>query len=399
MNNIYHENTKYNNFKKRIFEIIQIGNKEDFLSHGFDIFIAMVIITNITVMFLETYKELAKYFPTFEHIEYITLVVFCLEYSIRIWTADYLYPNLTKKKARLRFLISFDGVIDLLTILPFFFLSGFIAFRMLRVVRIFHLFRLNSSYDSFNVITQVLYDKKNQIFSSVFFIIILMLASALGMYSAEHEAQPEVYENAFSCIWWSVSTVLTVGYGDIYPITTAGKMLAILIAFLGVGVVAIPTGIISAGFVEQYTKLGTTTEEKNIQFITVHIDESSSWKNQKVSDLCLPNNIILAVILREKETIIPKGDTLLMVNDHILICAPNNTKNTFIDLHEIKIGENHPWINSQIAELDFSRLSMIVMIKRKERVLIPTDSTIIKQGDNIIMYSKQKIKDSTKLYI
>lgn len=136
-------------------------------------------------------------------IELITILIFCVEYLMRIWTADCLYPDKAKGKAVLKFLLSYDGVIDLLTILPFFFLSGFVAFRMLRVVRIFNLFRINTQYDSFNVITTVLYDKKNQILSSVFIILVLMLSSSLCMYGAEHEVQPDQFKNAFSGIWWS----------------------------------------------------------------------------------------------------------------------------------------------------------------------------------------------------
>ena len=142
-------------------------------------------------------------------------------------------------------MVSFDGVVDILTIVPVFFLSGFVIFRMLRVARIFHLFRLNARYDSFNVITTVLYEKRNQISFLGVIVVILMLASSLCMYSVEHDAQPEVFRNAFSGVWWSMSTLLTVGYGDIYPITTLGRLMAICIAYLGVGVVAIPTGIIS----------------------------------------------------------------------------------------------------------------------------------------------------------
>ena len=150
-------------------------------------------------------------------------------------------------------------------------MSGFVAFRMLRVVRIFHLFRVNSYYDSFNVIKSVIYEKRNQLASSIFIILILMTASSLCMYSAEHEAQPEAFANAFSELWWSVSTMLTVGYGDIYPITTAGQIMAIVIAFLGVGVVAIPTGIISAGFVEQYTKAQNASSALETSINTVHV--------------------------------------------------------------------------------------------------------------------------------
>jgi voltage-gated potassium channel len=240
--------------KKRIFDIIQIGNRGDIPSFMFDMFIVTVIFLNILVTFLETFEQLSSLFGVFGVIDAVTIGIFCVEYLLRIWTADLLYPDSGKKMSRLRFLCSFDGIVDLLTILPFFFLSGFIVFRMLRVVRILRLFRINAQYDSFNVIKTVLVEKRNQIMSSVFIIIVLMLASSLGMYSAEHSAQPEAFSNAFSGIWWSVSALLTVGYGDVYPITVIGKIMAILVAFFGVGVVAIPTGIISAGFVEQYTK-------------------------------------------------------------------------------------------------------------------------------------------------
>ena len=241
--------------KKRIFDIIQIGKRDDFISRAFDIFIVAVILVNIAILFMETFEQLDPYASVLKGIETVTVIIFCLEYILRIWTAEYLYPDQKGVKAVLRFLFSFDGIVDLLTILPFFFLSGFVAFRMLRVVRIFHLFRINAYYDSFNVITSVLYEKRNQIISSIFIILVLMMASSLCMYSAEHDAQPEVFNNAFSGIWWSISTILTVGYGDIYPITALGRLMAILIAFLGVGAVAIPTGIISAGFVEQYTRI------------------------------------------------------------------------------------------------------------------------------------------------
>ena len=160
---------------------------------------------------------------------------------------------------------------DLLTILPFLFLSGFIAFRILRIFRIFHLFRINTQYDSFNIITLVLKEKWKQIGSSLVIIVVIMLAASLGMYSVEHSAQPDKFTNAFSGMWWSVSALLTVGYGDIYPVTVVGKIMGILIAFLGVGVVAIPTGIISAGFVEQF-RLRSNSDKKlaakyNIPFI------------------------------------------------------------------------------------------------------------------------------------
>lgn len=305
--------------KKRIFDIIQIGKKDDLTSRAFDIFIVLTIITNIAVLFLETFDELNAYAPLFKTVETVTVVIFCVEYLLRIWTAEYLYPGRGRLKAVFKFLVSFDGIVDLCTILPFFFLSGFIAFRMLRVVRIFHLFRINAYYDSFNVITSVLYEKKNQIISSVFIIMVLIMASSLCMYSAEHEVQPGVFNNAFSGIWWSISTILTVGYGDIYPVTILGRIMAIIISFLGVGVVAIPTGIISAGFVEQYTQLQMARSTDNMKgTVKIEIDADSPFVNLSIKKAEEQYHITALVIVRKGEVILPVESMKLKQKDMLI---------------------------------------------------------------------------------
>lgn len=310
--------------KEKIFNIIQIGDKSNRVSRMFDIFITITIVTNILITFMQTFPELSFLSGVFRVVEYITIVIFCVEYALRIWTAEYLYPDRSRSGARLRFLVSFDGVVDLLTIIPAFFLSGFVIFRMLRVARIFHLFRLNAKYDSFNVITTVLYEKRNQIISSVFIVMILMLASSLCMYSVEHEAQPEVFRNAFSGIWWSMSTLLTVGYGDIYPITTLGRVMAIGIAYLGVGVVAIPTGIISAGFVEQYQRKSNISSLKNEdirEIAEIFVDRRYAGKTvEEVED---DNQITIFLVLREDLSILPQKDTILRINDIMVIREEN----------------------------------------------------------------------------
>ena len=251
-------------------------------------------------------------------------MIFCIEYALRIWTADYLYPEKTPGRARFCFLISFDGVVDLLTIIPVFFLSGFIIFRMLRVARIFHLFRLNAKYDSFNIITTVLYEKRNQIISSVFIVMVLMLASSMCMYSVEHNAQPDIFRNAFSGIWWSMSTLLTVGYGDIYPVTTLGRVMAICIAYLGVGAVAIPTGIISAGFVEQYQRKSSLSSMKDadIQEIAeVFVDKRYAGKT--IEEMEEEQNIKIFLVLRDDLSVLPQKNMVLKLNDIVIIRIEN----------------------------------------------------------------------------
>lgn len=312
--------------KKRIFDIIQIGNKEDFPSRAFDLFIVITIILNILTMFLQTFSELEPLSVLFKWVEGVTLGIFCIEYFLRIWTADYLYPNMKGIMAKVKFLFSFEGIVDLLTILPFFYLSGFIAFRMVRIVRIFHLFRINGQTDSFHVITEVLYEKKNQIVSSLFIIIILMLASSIGMYSAEHEAQPEAFANAFSGIWWSAAALLTIGYGDIYPITVMGRIMAIISAFLGVGVVAIPTGIISAGFVEQYSKQKYADYSlSDVESIgEVLVTKGHLYEGLYINELWDKYSVRVMVILRGQLTLlatptvqVEEGDILVLQSDRL----------------------------------------------------------------------------------
>ena len=305
--------------RRRIFEIIQIGNTSDLPSRAFDIALVCAIVLNISVMLLETFDRFAGCTPWFDWIEAVTILFFCVEYVLRIWTADFLYPGSSRAGAAMRFLHSFDGIVDLLTILPFFWMSGFVAFRMLRVVRIFHLFRVNSYYDSFNVIKSVIYEKRNQLASSIFIILILMTASSLCMYSAEHEAQPEAFANAFSGLWWSVSTMLTVGYGDIYPITIAGQIMAIIIAFLGVGVVAIPTGIISAGFVEQYTKAQNASSALETSINTVLVDIDSMWLGKSAAEIEEQYHMVVVVVRRGNALMQPGPDYRVEIKDVLAV--------------------------------------------------------------------------------
>ncbi len=309
--------------KKKIFDIIQIGSRGDLPSRLFDYFISIVIVINISVLFLETFDELSELKSFFRLLEVITILIFCVEYVLRIWTAEYLYPQKTAAGARFKFFCSYDGIVDLLTILPFFFLAGFVVFRLLRVVRIFRLFMINAKDDSFSVITSVLYDKKNQIISSIFIILVLMLASSLCMYSVEGQRQPDVFKNAFSGLWWSMTTIFTVGYGDMYPITVLGRVFAVIITFLGVGVVAIPTGIISAGFVEQYTKAQNSSANYGLsgakaQTLSVTVTEDSPYIGMMVGEMEDKYNVAVALVLRGELMVLALDNVTIMQDDIIL---------------------------------------------------------------------------------
>lgn len=389
---------KYNSIRKRVFQIIQIGNTSDFWSKTFDFVIVLSILLNLFVVFFETFDMSADYYGILCDIERVTVIIFTAEYALRLWTADYLYP---KEKhllgAELKFIFSLYGLIDLLCFLPYYlpivFPSGIVAFRILRVIRIFRLFRINAYYDAFNVITDVLKEKKNQIFSAVFIILMLVMASSLIMYNLEHEAQPESFKNAFSGIWWAVSTLLTVGYGDIYPITNIGRFVGILLAFLGVGLVAIPTGIISAGFVEQYSRvknLSSASPEYPVSFVTLSIDKVHEWAGEKIRDINVPKGLLIIAVKRDEETLVANGNLVIYPGDKVLIGAEHAKDDMGILLTEVLIKEENEWIGERLADLDIDDDMLIVMIKRGHKTLIPTGTTMIHEGDMLLVYKQKR---------
>ena len=385
--------------KKRIFEIIQLSNTYDNVEKAFDIFIALTIAVNLFVTIFGTFNESLPYKDALYVIEGITVFIFIIEYALRLWTVEYLYPEKERWAAVLKYMTSFFGLLDFVTIVVFFLplaSSGVVAFRMLRMARVFNLFKVNNYNDSFKVITDVLYEKKSQITSSVFIILILMVASSLLMYSIESTAQPEVFENAFSGIWWSMSTLLTVGYGDIYPITTLGRLMAIVIAFLGVGLVAIPTGIISAGFVEQQTRMKTREdymEEAVLRFVVIHVNDTHPYVGKQVKDLNIPPGLIMAVVIRDEEVLLPKGDMSIMSEDKLVIGAEAYKDDLGISLKEVILKDKHPWIGHAIKDLDISRKTLIIAIKRRNRIVIPHGNTRLQKQDMLFVYSKKDIDE------
>lgn len=391
--------------KKRIFELVEVGYAGDFWSRAYDILGVVAIAVNLTISVLDTYDNIhAQYGGILSALETVTVLFFTLDYALRVWTADQLYP--AHPHAIRKYVLSMTGIIDLLCFLPWylpvFFPAGAVAFRMFRVVRIFRLFRINTYYDSLNVIAEVISGKRQQLFSSVFILCVLMMGASLCMYSLEHDAQPDVFANAFSGVWWAASTLLTVGYGDIYPLTPAGRLFGICITFLGVGIVAIPTGIISAGFVEQYSKIkriSEIAEETDIHFIKLRLASGDAWTGKAVKDLGLPKGVIMAAIRRGKEVIAPRGGVELMSGDTIILGAEPLRDDQRIDFQEITLRRQHPWNKKAIRDLDISRHTLIVAVRRGNKALIPNGDLVLKEGDTVILYTQTRMADAEKVQI
>lgn len=393
--------------KKRLSEIIEVGYIDDPISRLYDIINALAIVVNLTASILYTFAEVrALCGPPLLTVEAVTVAFFAVDYCLRLWTAPVLAPKLSGSRAVWKYAASFSGLVDLLSFLPYylpvFLPAGAVAFRMFRVVRIFRLFRINAYYDSLNVITQVIASKRQQLLSSVFILLVLMLASSLCMYSLEHEAQPEVFSNAFSGIWWSVSTLLTVGYGDIYPITNLGKLFGIVISFLGVGMVAIPTGIISAGFVDQYSRIKRISEyghEADVHFIKVLLSQNDRWSGKTIQSLGLPSGIIVAAIQRKSRIVVPRGNVELLPGDTLVLGAESVGDDRHIDLKEVVLRRQNPWNGQAVRDLDISRQTFIVMVRRKGKILIPNGDLVLLEGDSVILYTQSHIWEANSIEI
>ena len=394
------EESNWEKTQKKLFAMVSTGVTDSGLNQFYDIFSTLALVANIFCAFASTFENLdAQYGTLFDWVEEITVAFFVIDYMLRIITARQQYKGYPAGKAIGKYVTSGYGIIDLLSFLPHylptFFPAGAAVFRMFRVVRIFRLFRINAYSDSLSLIGNVLSKKKTQPLASVFVIAMLIMASSLCMYCVEHEAQPEIFRNAFSGIWWATSTLLTVGYGDIYPITPMGQFLGIIITFLGVGLVAIPTGIISAGFVEEYqlaTRLADIEQEKDVRFIKASIDPGDAWIGKTISEVAMPSGSIIALVIRDGETLVPRGDIEIMLGDKLIICAESATEGMLEDVKEVILGRNHPWKNQKIRDLDISRQTFIVLVERDGRTIKPEGDLVLLEGDKVLIYTKENLR-------
>lgn len=255
----------YTKVKRRVFAIIQPSSGSGIVSKLFDWLLIGLIVLNVILVILDTFSGVPAPVRTVSgYIETISVAIFTVEYILRLWTSTYIYTDKSPFVARVRYAFSFMAIVDLLAIMPFY--LPFIVsidlrvLRMLRLLRMLRVLKVNRYTSALFMVGDVLKRKATQLLSSMFVVLILMVVASLLMYNIESEAQPDVFQNAFSGMWWAVATLTTVGYGDIYPITVMGKVLSAIIALLGIGLVAVPTGIISAGFMEYISEQNVTQE-------------------------------------------------------------------------------------------------------------------------------------------
>jgi voltage-gated potassium channel len=231
--------------KSYIKNIVEIHDNKK--SRFFSLFIQALIFISIITFSIETLPDLRPETRNIlESIELFCVAIFTIEYALRIYVSD----------KKLKFIFSFFGIVDLIAILPFYLsfgvdLRSLRALRFLRLFRILKLVRYNRAMNHF---TRAISSAKEQIFLFIFITLILIYFSAIGIYYFESQAQPEHFSSIFDSLWWAIITLTTVGYGDVYPITVGGKVFTFVILMIGLGIVAIPTGIISSALTKSVDK-------------------------------------------------------------------------------------------------------------------------------------------------
>jgi len=242
--------------QQRVFEILEVANAGDRASRLFDISLLVLILTNLMAITLETVAGLSRqyafYFETFET---ITITIFSIEYLLRFWSCtaapEFQHPVL----GRIKFVLTPLALIDLLSLVPFYIPLllpvDFRFIRFVRLLRVLRLFKLSRYSQPFQALSNIFQAKRDELIVTLVAVLgLLWLASTL-MYFIEHDTQPQAFANIPTTMWWGVMTITTVGYGDVYPMTIAGRILGSCISILGICLFALPTGIIATGFTEE----------------------------------------------------------------------------------------------------------------------------------------------------
>jgi voltage-gated potassium channel len=216
-----------------------IEQRDTVRGRTFDLAIQALIVVSLITFSIETLPDLSPTLRNLLHaIELITVVIFTVEYILRVIIAD----------NKIRFITSFFGVIDLVAILPFYVTAGidlraFRAFRLLRLFRIFKLARYSVAVRRFH---RAFLIAREEIVLFFCVTVILLFLAAVGIYYFENQAQPERFRSVFHSLWWAVATLTTVGYGDVYPITAGGRIFTFFVLLIGLGIVSVPAGLVSS---------------------------------------------------------------------------------------------------------------------------------------------------------
>lgn len=241
-------------FRRRLYVTLEPGDKGGLAERIVELVIILIIILNILAVIIDSVPGIrAQYDAMFIHFETFSVWFFTLEYALRVYACVENPKYRQPFKGRLRFVRSPLALVDLMAFLPFYLIFLPIDLRFLRIVRVmalFRMFKIARYLQALKLFSRVLADRKEQLILSIIFIIFMLVIISTVVFYVEHEAQPHAFSSIPATMWWGISTLTTVGYGDIVPITPLGKVLGGIFAIAGIGLFALPAGILSSGFYE-----------------------------------------------------------------------------------------------------------------------------------------------------
>jgi len=249
-----------NDLKRRVYSLLEPDDNGSVWDSVIDLFMTILILLNVLFVILETIEFFQKNFNEFFRIfEIISILIFSIEYILRLWSCVSLEKYRHPLKGRIKYAKSFWAIIDLLAIIPFFIaIYANYDFRFLKIYRIFRFLRIlkmERYLNSSKIIKHVFQSKKDELMICLLISFSLVVVVSGLMYFIEHEHQPDKFSSIPETMWWCVATLTTVGYGDVFPITSLGKILTAIISILGIGMFALPAGILASGFSTEFQKL------------------------------------------------------------------------------------------------------------------------------------------------
>jgi voltage-gated potassium channel len=252
--------------RRRLYLTLEPTEKGGLIERIFEFFLIIIIILNILAIVLDSVKEIREqYEEVFLKFEMFSIILFTIEYIARIYSIVESPKYQDPVKGRWRFITSPIAIIDLLSFLPFYLIFLPLDLRFLRIFRlmaVFRLFKIARYLHALKIFRRVLADRKEQLVLSFIFILFILVIISFVMFYAEHDTQPDAFSSIPASMWWGIATLTTVGYGDIVPVTTLGKFLGGLFAIAGVGLLALPAGILSSGFYELLHTNGSSAKEE-----------------------------------------------------------------------------------------------------------------------------------------
>lgn len=242
--------------RRKTFNILNAESAAGMAGSMFALFLTAMITLNVVAVALDTVDSIsARHHVLFRTFEVVSIVVFSIEYLLRLWSCTSDARFAAPVAGRVSFALTPMALVDLLAVAPFYFpLLLPMDLRFLRILRLFRLVRvlkIGRYHESSVTVARVVHAKRGELLGVIFALGLLLVLSSSVMYYVENEAQPQVFSSIPAAMWWGLVTLTTVGYGDIYPITALGKMIAGIISILGIGLFALPAAILASGFAER----------------------------------------------------------------------------------------------------------------------------------------------------